>query len=99
MKTTGKQIEILIARLCAVSGEFNNREAAKAADKSYFITYEDAPVYGGCRLIAIKTEGGGHLGCFGFSSTEARVKKSEFYNVLTALIRGIEYGQGKLNNA
>lgn len=97
--TTKKQIETALKELCEVSGEFNNSAAAIAAGKKHFIAYEDAPVYGGCRLIAIDCVSGGHYGAFGMSSTSTRLKKGEFLTQLQALTNGILYAQGKTSNA
>lgn len=94
---TTKQIENRIKLLCDLTGEFNNPTEAKEAGKKYFVSYESTPLYGGCRLIGIQIEGGGHMNIFGQSSACARVKKGEFYTMLSAMIDLIYWQQSKVS--
>lgn len=91
MRTTSKQLNDLVKQLADLTGMSNNREAAIKAGHDRYLALENSSAYGGWRLIAIKTEGGGHSGVFGGSSCESRLKAYEMAIKLRALIAGINY--------
>lgn len=96
MKTSQKEIDLLIEELASIAGlKTTKAEAIKAGHKAY-LSSEYASVYGGHRLIMVNVNSGGHGGAFGYSGTEGRVKANEFTTRLRALIIGIEYKNGQI---
>lgn len=93
MRTTQKEIDLLVAELAKEAGLTTSKEAAKQAGQTHYLDTDYNSVYGGYRLVMVNTQGGGHAGAFGYSGTEARVKASEFAGRLRALIQGINYAQ------
>jgi hypothetical protein len=88
--TTQKRIENLIAELAKAAGLTNNKKSAIEKNHEYYLTYENAAVYGGYRLIMVSVKNGSHSGAFGFSSTEPRVKGPVFIVKLEAILAGIK---------
>lgn len=93
MKTTEKEISQLIKQICDLSGLKNNKQDAIKNGQKAYLTYENAAVYGGYRLIMVQVDNGAHYGAFNWGSTEARVKPSVFAERLSGLITGLEYNK------
>jgi len=93
MKTTATQLNNLVKTICDLTGLSNNKEQAISKGQDRYLYLEYASVYGGYRLVNVNVNSGGHSGAFGGSGTEARLKSSEMYTKLSALIAGIEYQQ------
>jgi len=93
MKTTEAQISKLIAQLAKLAGMSNNKMSAIEAGREFYLSYENAPVYGGYRLIMINVKNGSHYGAFGMSSTCPRQKPATFSLMLESLILGLEYAK------
>ncbi len=93
MRTTEKQINDLIKEICDLTGLANNRKQAIEQGKESYLTYENAAVYGGYRLISVQVKTGAHYGAFNWSSTEPRVKPAVFVERLQALITGLSYNK------
>lgn len=91
MRTTEKQISQLVKEICDLTGMVNNRTAAKEQGKEGYLTYENAAIYGGYRLITVQVANGAHYGAFQWGSTEPRVPASVFAERLNGLIAGLEY--------
>lgn len=53
MKTTEKQISQLIKKICDLTGKSNNKKQAIENGHDKYLTYENASIYGGYRLISV----------------------------------------------
>jgi|GEM_PF-4612607 len=91
MRTTETQISQLIKEVCDLTGLKNNKQAAIAGGQKAYLTYENAAVYGGYRLIMVQVATGAHYGAFQWGSTEPRVKAAIFADRLNGLIAGLQY--------
>lgn len=88
--STQKRIENLIAELAKAAGLSNNKKQAIENNQEQYLTYENAAIYGGYRLIMVGVSNGGHYGAFGFSSTEPRVKGPVFIVKLEGILAGLK---------
>lgn len=91
MRITEKQISQLVKEVADLAGYANNRATAKERGLKSYLTFENAAVYGGYRLIMVQVESGAHYGAFQWGSTEPRVKGAIFADRLNALIVGLEF--------
>lgn len=63
-------------------------QAIQLGQKSYLFL-DNTSAYGGYRLVAVKVEGGAHLGALGMSATDGRRKAAEMYAMLEGILIGI----------
>lgn len=90
-----KIIQRRIYDIATLSGDQTNYNKAKEVGADTYLTYDNAPHYGGYRLNRVRTEGGGHCAVFdGYSSTESRMKYSEFSAFLLGLEIGLKLKKG-----
>lgn len=87
---TSTQINNYIAEIAKLAGLSNNKSQAIQLGHERYLTYENTPVYGGCRLIMINVKNGGHSGAFGGNGCEARLKPAVFIEKLNGIIAGLE---------
>ncbi len=88
--TTTTQIANLIADIAKLAGLSNSRQSATAANQTHYLTYENAAVYGGYRLIMVNVINGGHAGAFGGNGSEPRLKPSVFIVKLQGILAGLQ---------
>lgn len=66
-----------------------SKAEAKSKGHSSFLYLENAPVYGGYRLVSVKVDSGAHFGALGYSSICARMKATTMYIALDGILKGI----------
>lgn len=93
MRTTEKQLNDLVKHICDLTGKANNKEMAIKNNQDKFLALENAPIYGGWRLITVGVNNGAHYGAFGGNGTEARLKASEMATKLKGIIAGLEFNK------
>lgn len=98
MKTSQKEISLLIKEICDLSGLKNSKALAIQHKHKAYLAYDYAPIYGGYRLIMVRLEGGGQYGAFGYSSTEPRDKARVFAIKLRGIIAGLNYDKAMFDN-
>jgi hypothetical protein len=91
MRTTTKELNDLVKQLADLTGMSNTREAAIKAGQDKYLLLENAPIYGGWRLVSIGVKNGAHYGAFGGNGCESRLKAYEMAIKLRALIAGLTY--------
>lgn len=89
--TRTTQIANLIADIAKLAGLSNNKQSAINAGHINYLTYENAAVYGGYRLIMVNVTNGGHSGAFGGNGCEARLKPAVFIEKLNGIKYGLEF--------
>jgi len=95
MKTNRKQLDNLVKEIADKLNLSNNREQAKEKKQKHFLALENAPIYGGYRLINVAVESGAHCGAFGGNGCEARLKAGEMAIKLRSILAGIEATERK----
>jgi hypothetical protein len=80
-----------IEAIAEETGDKTTHTDAVNSGATTYLTYDNAPRYGGYRLNRVRTEGGGHTSVFnGLSSTHERLKYREFLTLLTGIEIGIK---------
>lgn len=93
-KLTKSQIlENLLKEIGQLTGMAVSSDEAKEKGLDKFLFIENAPVYGGYRLINVKLDNGAHCGAFGGNGCEARMKFKEFKTKLESILDGLEYAE------
>lgn len=96
-KLTKSQIlESLLKEIAKLTGGAVSSEEAQTKKLDKYLFIENAPVYGGYRLINVKMGSGAHFGAFGGNGCEARIKFKEFKTKLESILDGLEYAE-KMN--
>lgn len=89
--TTQKLLNELLNDLASLTGNATTESGAIDLGKSHYLAIENAPVYGGYRIINVGVSNGAHYGAFGGNSCEGRVSGKVMEVKLRALIAGAEY--------
>lgn len=89
--TKGQILESLLKEIGTLTGLATSSEEAKTKGLDKYLFIENAPVYGGYRLINVKMDSGAHCGAFGGNGCEARMKFQEFKTKLESILDGLEY--------
>lgn len=89
-RITQTQLNNLVKQISKLIDIPNSRDQALKEQKSSFLFLENAPVYGGYRLVRVSIVNGAHYGVLGVTGTEARLPAKEMYTFLTGVIAGLE---------
>ena len=90
--TTAKRIESLVSDIATATGKAATRKEAIERNMEYYLTTENAAVYGGYRLISVKVETGAHASPLpGTSSVDPRMKPLVFETFLRGILIGLNF--------
>lgn len=83
-------LENILAELGKATNEATSWHEAKDKNKDSFLMLDYASVYGGYRLVRVKTGSGAHYGAFGGNGCEARIGAKAMHLKLTSLLEGVK---------
>lgn len=91
-RTSPQMLANIIKRISDITDIPNSRAAAIEKDKPHYLWLENAPMYGGYRLVLVDVKSGAHSGAFGGTGSEPRRKPKEMESYLQGLLYGLVHG-------
>jgi hypothetical protein len=91
--TNEQHLNQLLTHIAALTGECTSKDQAKEKGYERYLQLENAPSYGGWRLVNVGVNNGAHYGAFSGNGCEPRLK----YKVMVVKLEGIIAGLECLN--
>jgi hypothetical protein len=95
--TNEQHLNSLLNDIAEITGEATTKEQAKLKGHERYLSLENAPVYGGWRLISVGVNNGAHYGAFGENGCEARLKYKLMVIKLEGILAGLKCSQTLVN--
>lgn len=95
--TNSQHLNQLLEYITEITGEATSREQAKEKGHERYLYLQNAPSYGGWRLVNVGVNNGAHYGAFGGNGCEPRLKYKEMVIKLEGILAGLECLQTIIN--